>query len=304
MALLIAAVCLQAGTAQPNERINIGFSRSIVGEVNENDILAAIKAWATELMVAENYFVNVQPQIYGDVRDIQTALKQARTDFICFTTTEFVALQHLLNREKLIFSVSGGSMTEEYLLLTPKKSPIAEIKDLKGRSLIYSKNSRSALSVTWLDIELARSGLPTAANFFKRMEPVGKVSDALLPVFFGKKNACLVTRKGFEIMAELNPQISRQLKVLAASKEYIPGILAFRKSYQSKIKEIVLNRIEIWDQTPAGRQIFTIFQTDMLVIKPFEILGPTMELIKEHRHLFGADTGTFRPKSKAKVARP
>ena len=105
-------------------------------------------------------------------------------------------------------------------------------------------------------------------------------------------------------MAELNPQISRQLKILAASKEYVPGFLAFRKGYQSKIKGIILNRIEIWGQTAPGRQIFTIFQTDALVIKPFNILGPTMELIKEHRRLFGIDTGTSRPESKAKATTP
>ena len=144
MALLVTAVCLQAGMAQPNERINIGFSRSIVDEVNENDALAVIKVWATELLVSENYFVNVYPEIYKDAREIQTALKQNRTDFICFATSEFFDFQSLLDRDNFVFNVNEGSMTEEYLLVTREKSPIAQIKDLKGGSLFFSARKMPA----------------------------------------------------------------------------------------------------------------------------------------------------------------
>ncbi|WP_020587179.1 PhnD/SsuA/transferrin family substrate-binding protein [Desulfobacter curvatus] len=258
IALLVSAVCLQAGMAQSNERLNIGFSRSIIGAVNENDAMAVIKVWATELMVSANLLVNVQPQIYGDVREMETALKENRTDFLCFTIMEFVDLQHLLYQEKFIFPVLGQSMTEEYLLIARNNSSIAQIKDLKGCSLIYPKNPRTVLSVIWLDVTLARAGLSAAAYFFSRMVPVGKVNEALLPVFFGKEDACLVTRKSFDIMAELNPQISRQLKIVGTSQRYIPNFLAFRKNYQSKIREIILNQIDTWDNTPGRIPIFPV----------------------------------------------
>nr|WP_320192146.1 PhnD/SsuA/transferrin family substrate-binding protein [uncultured Desulfobacter sp.] len=304
MALLVVTVCLHAGPAQSIERLNIGFSRSIIGGVNENDALAVIKVWATELIVSENVAVNVHPEIYGDVREIENALKRNQADFICITSTEFFDLQHLLDREKCIFSVNEGRMTEEYLLITRKSSPIAELKDLKSRSLLFTKNARNALSVIWLDVELGRAGLPAAEHFFNRMEPVGKISAALLPIFFGREDACLVTRNGFDIMAELNPQIPNQLKILTASMKYIPDFLVFRKGYQSIIKDIILKEIQTWNQTPAGHQILTIFHTDALIPKPFEILWPTMDLIKEHRRLWGDDTGTIRPDSRAEAATP
>ncbi|MCG8551467.1 MAG: phosphate/phosphite/phosphonate ABC transporter substrate-binding protein [Desulfobacterales bacterium] len=302
--LLAAAMCLKAGMVQANEQINLGFSRSIVGGVNENDALAVIKVWATELMVSENYFVNVRPKIYGDAGEMKTALQQNLVDFICFNTNEFFDFAHLLDQEKFVFPVYEGSMTEGYLLVIRKNSPIETLEDLKGRSLIFSKNARTALSFIWLDVELARAGLPVTEHFFNRVKPAGKVSDALLPIFFGKEDACLVTRRGFGIMAELNPQISHQLKFLAASKGYIPGFLAFRKNYRSKIKEVILNRIGLWGQTFAGHQILTIFQTDGLVPKPSGVLGPTMALIKEHRHLFSHGNKLSRPAFKAKADAP
>lgn len=303
MAMLATVVCLQAGMAQEAECINVGFSRSLFGEINENDAQAVIKIWATELLLAEDLPVNIKAEIYRDVREIETALKQNRVDILDLSITEFVDLQHLLDRKEFIFPVSRGTITQEYLLLAPRKSRIADIKDLKGGSLRCLKNARTALSIIWLDVELARTGLPAAEHFFNRVVPVDKVSAALLPVFFGKADACLVTRKGFDIMAELNPQILHQLNILAASRKYISNFLAFNKNYQSKFKDVILNRIEAWDQAPAGRQILTIFQTDALTLKPFETLGSEMELIKEYQRLFRTHTGIFRPESKTKAGK-
>lgn len=295
MLLLAAAVCLQVGLAQSAEIVRVEFSRLIIGEINENDTMAAVKLWSTALVVTDDFSVNVQPIIYEDARGIEIALNKCMVDLINLGVDEFFDLQHLLDPEKFIVAVNGGTITEEYLLLARTKSHIADIKDLKGGALRFSKNARTVLSTIWLDVKLAEAGLPSTEHFFDQMIPANKISGALLPVFFGKADACLVTRKGFNTMAELNPQISHQLRILAASKEYIPGFLAFRKSYHSEIKDVVVNNIKTWHQTSAGRQILTIFQMDDLVFQPFEIIVPTMELIKEHRRLFGADTGTSRP---------
>jgi len=300
MFLLAAAVCLPAGPAQSIETIHVGFSRSIVGEINENDTLAAVKLWSTKLVVTDDVPVNVQPKIYEDVREIETALKKNMVDLINLDASEFFDLQHLLDHEKFIIAVYGGTITVEYLLLVRRKSRIADIKDLRGCVLKFPKNARNALSTIWLDVELAAAGLPATEHFFDQMVSTNKINRAVLPVFFGKADACLVTRKGFETMVELNPQISQQLRILAASKEYIPGFLGFSKSYQSGIKDVVENNIKNWNQTPAGYQILTMFQMGGLMFQPLEILGPTMELIKKHRRLFGADTGTSLSESNAR----
>lgn len=55
----------------------------------------------------------------------------------------------------------------------------------------------------------------------------------------------------------------------------------------------MLNGIDTWDKTPPGRQILTIFHTDALVPDSFEILMPTMALIKEYRHTSGQPFSDF-----------
>nr|WP_321398770.1 PhnD/SsuA/transferrin family substrate-binding protein [uncultured Desulfobacter sp.] len=294
MVLLAMALCVKSGPALAEETVHVGFSRSIIGEVNENDTMAAVKLWATKLVITDDFPVNVQPKIYEDVKELEMALEQDLVDLISLSTVEFVDLQDLLDRENIICAVNAGSIPDEYLLLVRTNSRFAAMEDLKGGVLRFLKNGRTVLSTLWLDVELAKTGRPATKDFFGQVIPGYKIGEALLPVFFGKADACLVTRKGFETMAELNPQISEQLKILAVSKAYVSSFLGFRKNYQGRLKHIILNNVKDWDQTPAGYQILTMFQMDDLVLKPIDFLKPAMELIKEHRRWFGADTNAFR----------
>lgn len=289
LVLSAIAAFLPVCQAHPEEIVHMGFSRSIIGEINENDAMAALKMWSTQLVVRDDYPVSVQPKIYNDLGEIETAIKHNTVDLINLSAVDFFHLQHLLSHEQFIFAVYGGRLTVEYLLLVRKKSGFADIKDLEKAVLRVPKDARSTLAAIWLDVQLAKAGLPEAKQFFDKVVPVNKISEAVLPVFFGKTDACLVPRKGFNTMAELNPQISQQLRIVAASKGYIPGFLGFRKNYQSRIKGVIVKNIKNWHQTPAGYQILTMFQMDDLALNSIEILGPTMELIEEYRRLFGTD---------------
>ena len=283
------------GPATSEEIVHMGFSRSIVGEINENDTMAALKLWGTQLVLGEDRKFSVQPAMYNDIGEIENALNQKTLDLINLSAVDFFHVQHLISHEQFIFAVYGGSLDVEYLLLVREKSRFADIKDLNNAVLRFPKDARSALSRIWLDVELAKAGLPAVKQFLGKVEPVNKITEAVLPVFFGKTDACLVTRNGFNTMAELNPQISQQLKIMAASKGYIPGFLGFRKNYQSKVKSLIVDNIKNWHQTPAGYQLLTMFQMEDLVLRSIDVLGPTMELIKEHQHLFGVDSGISRP---------
>nr|WP_319393557.1 PhnD/SsuA/transferrin family substrate-binding protein [uncultured Desulfobacter sp.] len=290
MSLPVIFALLVSGPATSEEIVHLGFSRSIIGEINENDTMAALKLLGTQLVLREDLKIKVHTTIYNDIGEIENALNQNTLDLVNLSAVDFFHLQNLIAHEQFIFAVYGGSLNVEYLLIVREKSRFSDIKDLNKSVLMYPKDARSALNRVWLDVELAKAGLPAVKQFFDKVVPVNKISDAVLPVFFGKTDACLVTRNGFDTMAELNPQISQQLRIMAASRGYIPGFLGFRKNYQSKVKRIIVNNIKNWHQTPAGHQILTMFQMEDLVLNSIEILGPTMQLIKEHRHWFGADS--------------
>ena len=84
---------------------------------------------------------------------------------------------------------------------------------------MFWQNSRMSLALAWLDIALFNDGCRPVAEFC-RVEQNKKLTKVVLPVFFRQNDACVVTRRGFKTMSELNPQVGQQLRVLASSPNW------------------------------------------------------------------------------------
>ena len=87
-----------------------------------------------------------------------------------------------------------------------------------------------------------------------------KASQAILPVFFRQADACIVTRRAFEVSAELNPQIAQKLKPIITSPLFADSIVLFRKGYKSDNKKIFIDTALNIKKYPKGKQIMTLFQ--------------------------------------------
>jgi phosphonate transport system substrate-binding protein len=125
-------------------------------------------------------------------------------------------------------------------------------------------------ATVWLDTLLLSQKLGTQKTFFGRREVVTKPTAAILPVFFGKKTACVVDEASFDLMKELNPQVGQQLQVVAMSDTFANVVVCLReegwRSAQEKAKAIrSLNELHL---NPVGQQTCTLFKIDRMV--PFQ----------------------------------
>jgi len=132
---------------------------------------------------------------------------------------------------------------------------------------------------------LLQHQLGLAAQFWGRTTEATKLLRVILPVFFRQADACLVTLKGFETMSELNPQIGRQLRILAKSEAVVPSLFCFRGDYLSPNREKILQEVSRLNQTPAGLQTLTLFQTEQLFISDPAALASSCALLDLHRRL-------------------
>ena len=117
-----------------------------------------------------------------------------------------------------------------------------------------------------------------------------RVSDVVLPVFFGQIDAGVVTRNGFNTMVELNPQLKQHLEIIAVSKPLIPGVFCFTSNIDESTYKKISEGITKWHTTPSGRQCLTIFRTDKLDIYPVSVLNPSLDLIAEYEQLLTDNT--------------
>ena len=285
--ILMMLWCVPFGViGQTPTIIRIGFSSMVMGDVNENDAMAALKIWAQSFarergIVAESY-----PRIFRNVTEIDGALTDKAVDCICLSTMEYVELGTKLAGDTVVVGSTSGSIMESYVLLVHSDSGIQSLENLRGHAIGMVHNARTCLAPVWLDTLLAREALGSAADFFEKILPGSKTAKAVLPVFFRQVDACLVTRNGFEIMRELNPQMGQYLKVLAQSPPLVPVVFCFRSDYASPVRKQIMAELSRWHLNPAGRQILMLFQSDSLEKYPVSCLDTTLELLAEHRRLF------------------
>lgn len=288
---LISVLCIpfcfntSSASAQETYPIVFGFSQSILGvNININDATAAVHTWTTSLTQAANIPADPKPVVFDTLRDMQEAAKNRSADIFYITTPELYTIVNQMAADAALIPVTNGTISEEYILLVNKSSQFTSVKDLQGKDLIIFSNSRTSVAPYWLESEMVNAGFPHHESFFSSVKKVSKLNDAVLPVFFKKSAACLVSKSGFETLAELNPQISKQLTIVLQSPEYVPSGLFFRIDYDTPLKDMIIQDLEQWVDSPDGRQLLTIFQLDSLIIQDTRCLNNTLELLIKHYH--------------------
>jgi ABC-type phosphate/phosphonate transport system substrate-binding protein len=268
-----------------NHLFRVAFSTSMFTEVNESDARAAMKVWILTVAQERGIPTDPEPRMFDSVEAILQSPQINQLDGFAVTTEEFSVLSRSIECDRLAIGVHGGSITEQYVILAHADSGLNGIEDLRGHSLIILQSPRMSLATVWLDTLLLEKGLPPAARFCGRISYVNKPSRVALPVFFRQADVCIITRKAFETMIELNPQIGKQLRVVATSPELIPSFFAFRANRVSPFRQQMLTEMQRLQESPAGRQILALTQADSISEQSVSCLADSLELLVAHRRL-------------------
>jgi phosphonate transport system substrate-binding protein len=96
-----------------------------------------------------------------------------------------------------------------------------------------------------------------------------KVSSVILPVFFGKTDAAVVKRYGWETMKEMNPQLAVQLQILTNSISLPDAVICLTQdTREHPFRDDLIRGTAELHADPQGQQILLLFKTDKMV--PFQ----------------------------------
>ena len=278
----------EAGAPDSNDIFRIGFSTAIFADLNENDIKAAMKVWMETIARGIDLHVDPTPVMLEGTAALDAALRSGQVASAAMISPEYLAMSADMQTGAIILPISGGGITEEYLLLVHRDSPVRQVNELAGRSLIRLENPRASLAPIWMEVLLAQNGLSDGEECLSAMTRTPKASQAILQVFFRKIDACLVTRASFEIANELNPQVGKQLRVLAASPKFVPQLYCFRPDYPPALCKKAVAEISKMHESRQGRQVFTAFKIDQLMEQPTSCMDSARELLATHAKLYAA----------------
>ncbi len=290
----VAAVLGMVSIAQASElpagdepiRFRFAISSRLFTGVNENDAKASIKVWARTAVGTSGVPLHSEAVFIDSTEGFIAAFKEKEIEAACLSSEQYVAIQReveLSDQFAEAIQVRGG---ETFLLLVHEESNFRTPEDLKGHNLMLYDHVRANLAMLWLDVFLAKQGLVSATNHFGDLIAIKKLSSVVLPVFFRKADACLVPKTSFDTLVELNPQLGRKLRPVAASQKLVTGVSCFRANWDPPRRAEIVASFLNMDSTPAGQQILTVFQAGKLGRISDAELATVRELLDDHQRFF------------------
>lgn len=265
---------LWTGHARPAElkrdTLRIGLTQSRFAGMNRNDMEASFKAFMATVGRKRGYELQPIVTVFEDNASFDAAIKNKTLNLAIIDAWHFVSSGVEEWMEPVCVPVPKDKVGRGYLILTRRGNDLGSLADLRGREIISLELGSSTMGRAWLDTLLLTNGLGHCAEFFSRVDTTSKPSAAVLPVFFGKKHACLVDTLGFEVMKELNPQMGVTLRAVASSDVFVDTVTCLaREGWTSGQfrRDVAETLCELHLDAP-GRQIMTLFKITKLV--PYE----------------------------------
>ncbi len=257
------------GAAPGDQGTRVGISTALFDDLNGNDVRASMKVWLENLSTKKRIPMTTDVELLAGVEEMRKRGRSRSVDLIVVTGKEAIDLQADGNFAPLFAVQRSGSVYSEYALLARGDGRVKRIQDLGGGMvLIDTTGKTNCLAKEWFETLLHETGLrggdPAPVGF----REVSKLSRAVLPVFFGQVQACVVNRSGFKTMVEMNPQLGKDLTTLAVSPGIAGTVICMRTAYFSRYKDPLIDAMRLIHEDPQGQQIMTVLQFEKLV--PFQ----------------------------------
>jgi phosphonate transport system substrate-binding protein len=271
LAVLAApAQCDEPSAALKEVTMRIGFTQSCFVGVNQNDAEAAFKVFL--LTVGRRYGYNVKSQttVFDDDARFEKAIRDKSINLIIVDSWKYLAMKVGNFVKPEFVTAEQGRIGNRYLLLSRRGGKVNSLAELRSGKVLRLETANASTGLYWFEALLRAKNLGAVNSFLGGIEAVKKPSAAILPVFFGKNDACLVTQSSFDVMRELNPQIGKELQELAASDPFTDIIICLSHDdwTSDKAKADLVQALAELHLEPAGQQILSLFKINQLI--PFE----------------------------------
>jgi len=243
------------------------YSERMMLDVDPRDAQAATQFWIESLVKKRWPNGTARTLILSSVDAIANSVRAGAGGLLILLPEEYLRLRDRVHIVPIFSPVYSGKIASSYGLLVRRDGP-RKLSDLRGKRVMLSGGGRGGLQGTWLNVLLRGQGLPLGDAFFGEVREAPKSSRAVLSVFFGQTDACVVDLESFGLLAELNPQLRRDLVSLHASPEIPWAVICATTGIWAGYRNSLQNNLMALQSEPRGRQLLTMFRSDRLI--PFE----------------------------------
>lgn len=284
------------GTAvsQPSIKVfYVGYSTKLFTGVDLNDVQVAIDMWSAGFESAINDELDTNYRLISQfIKDDERLLKSPdsmQMDLISVTAIDYVRFKNKTVWKPMFFNKGEGKAPEPLLLLVHADKEINKLNDLQNKTILFPKDVQLPLIQLWLDNLLLADKRQMYKQHFKVIKSVLKSSNAVLDVFFGKADACVVGYNAFRTMTELNPQLGKVLKVVQKSAPFLHTVTCVNTRHNRVLQSQLLRTAIELPLKPKGRQILALFGGKEVIAFKDTHVESLIELINTNKKLTKAN---------------
>lgn len=265
--------------------LEMAYSAESFVDIGLGDAQAATAVWADALMQKWDLPFSSETLVFDDPQEVVKAIRDEQIDIVVLPPLQYVQIVDQVDIQPVLVSEAQGEVSHPLVLLVRRDLGAVKLADLVGGDLVVALAGKGRIGRLWLEQVLADSGFAESRAFFSHIREVGKTAQAVLPVFLGEIDACLVPREQFETMVELNPQLDRKLMVVATSPAFCQTLVCVRANFDTVRRQLLIQKFQEIHSETLGRQILTLFRVERLVPFDASSVEATFALIREsQRH--------------------
>ncbi len=244
--------------------LKVGFSSKVFPDVDNNDARVAMELWAKELSRSAG-IPAARVTIYRDPAEWQADIRRGGLHIITLSAMEYLSYRDKIQLIPSYIATNKTGPNMEQLVIVNRKSGIQSLNELRGKSFAILSPKKYEAPLLWLDLSLKKQGADRN-SFFRRVKEFPKASQAIMATFFGQVDGCLVSRGAYEICKTLNPQMGKELLIVAESKSLMGDITCIPSSIGESLKAAMTMAALHLHENSVGKQILTLFQIDRVVM--------------------------------------
>ncbi|MDD2337368.1 MAG: PhnD/SsuA/transferrin family substrate-binding protein [Geobacteraceae bacterium] len=237
--------------------------------------------------IAWKYFGKSEAKYYDNIPEMSAARNSGKVQVLCGPPEEFMELKNRAPVDPILITASTSGHETELLLLVRKDSGFHSLSDLKNKTLVMSmRNTRAdSMFYVWIETLLMRAEHSSIETFFSTLKETQTTSRGIMTVFFRQADACIVTRQLFNLAAEMNPQIGRELVPIARMSKLSHGIISVDRRLPRDLKKKIRQAFLALPDSSEGKQLLMLFQISKMIPFRPEYLSGTEALFAEHQRL-------------------
>jgi len=270
----------------------IAISSDTLAGANLNDARAAYKIWGEQISRnLDMKHTELLPEIFIPSGQMIQMIRAGDVDCFAITAWEYEKVSDLLDPNYMMvedYATNGI----DYLLLVHNASQYHGLADLHGAKVTLHRHRDTLLIDAWLSCALANVNLPIAERFFESIDKRDNLNQVLLPLFFRRIPAAAITRHAFDTAVELNPQLAKDLRIIAVSPKVVGDGFFFRQGCDLQDKRQFQDALVRFKTLPAGQQCLALYQTSGFSQRPCSIMSGSVNLIRQYERIRKSVTRT------------